>query len=333
MMGNAFPRVLGPLVLAVIVSGCAQTPWSWPGGSAGSSGWGSLFGGGGGGEQALPENVLALARLSERRGQDEQAERLYEEILRRSPHNPVPHHRLAVMQTRRGRWKEAEAHFARAMALKPDDPDLLADLGYLHYLSGRLDEAEKHLRRAVEIEPNHARYCNNLALVLGELGRDEESLALFRRVNPPSQASLNYAFVLAQRGEYQRSMDLYSQLLTEDQTLRVAADAMIELAKYTPGRWSHTPPPAAPIGPHHGYAAAPHLTGPRHLPQTSHDGAGYPSTHSPAASPPRTAGRPQEGLAVTRAPAPGSYPAAPPSAPAVVRLPSTANRGPMQSEW
>jgi len=180
---------------------------------------------------SAPTNPLALARLSERRRQTEEAERLYLEVIRQSPNNPVPHHRLAVIYTKQGRFKEAEEHFNRALALKPDDPELLNDLGYFYHLASRPKEAEQCLRRAVEIEPANRAYCNNLALVLAEQGRREECLNLFRRAGSEKEARANYAFVLAQQGEYQQALDLYDRVLTEDQSLRAAADAMIELSQ------------------------------------------------------------------------------------------------------
>lgn len=244
MNGDRLRVILCCVGLALTVSGCAHPFGNWgrppgmgvssPAGT--SSGWGWLSWGNppSGPENTLPKNALAVARLNERRGQMEQAERLYQEILRRSPNNPVPHHRLAVISARQGKLQEAERYFASAMGLKPDDPELLSDLGYFCYLSGRLQEAEQHMRQAVEVEPNHARYCNNLALIVGGQGRDEESYAYFSRTNSPNDALLNQAYVLAQRNEYRRAMDAYDRALTEDRSSRVAAQALIDLSKYTP---------------------------------------------------------------------------------------------------
>jgi Tfp pilus assembly protein PilF len=187
---------------------------------------------------------MALARLAERRGQFDQAEQLYQEISKKTPNDPVPYHRMAVMCAQRGRFEDAEKNFNHALSLKPDNPELLNDAGYFYYLSSRPQDAERVLRRAVEIEPNNPKYCNNLALVLGEQRRDDECLALFRRSTPGTQANVNYAFVLAQRGEYQRALEVYDHALTEDRSMRVAADAMIQLSQHTEKRPNRpaTPP-------------------------------------------------------------------------------------------
>ncbi len=78
-------------------------------------------------------------------------------------------------------------------------------------------------------------------------------MALLRRTGSNSQANANYGFVLAQRGEYRRSFDAYNRALSEDNTMRVAADAMIELSKHVGEKSTvaaaapaDRPPPAAP---------------------------------------------------------------------------------------
>ena len=230
------------LSLALATSGCAHLPWTKaadPGDAVSST-----TGKGKAADKTLPKNPLALARLAERRGQVEQAERLYQEIIKKTPNDHVPYHRLAVMYSQRAKFEEAEKNFNRALALKPDSPELLSDAGYFYYLSSRPQDAERLLRRAVEIEPANSKYCNNLALVLGEQRRDDECLALFRRSSPGTQANVNYAFVLAQRGEYQRALEVYDRALTEDRSMRVAADAMIQLSQHTERRPNRpaTPP-------------------------------------------------------------------------------------------
>jgi len=197
------------------------------------------------------KNPLSLARLSERRGQNEQAERLYQEVIRRSPQDPVPYHRLGVIYAKRGNLAQAEQYFSRALALSPDNPQMLTDAGYCCYLCSRTEEAERYLRRAVEINPGNAAGWNNLALLVGEQGRYDEALALFRRAGTENQAQANLAFVLAQRGEYQHALDTYNQVLTQDQKMRPAADAMLHLAA------AANPPTLA--GQHRSHATPPQL--------------------------------------------------------------------------
>lgn len=249
---------VGCLSIALAASGCAQWSWTpWAAQSAApavasaspkpstsefgekGSSWGRSPAKSGAGK------TFALAKLSENRGQMEQAERLYLEAIQEVPDDPAPHHRLGVLYSKRGKMREAEDHFAKALALKPNDPQLLSDIGYFYYLDSRMEEAERYLRRALETDPANASYCNNLALVLGELGKDEECVAFFRKAGSRTQADANYAYVLAQRGDYKRSLSMYDRVLTEDHSSRVAADAMVELSKYAKPKQQ----PAAPATP------------------------------------------------------------------------------------
>lgn len=248
--------LLASLLAALVASGCASARGTAsnaaPGTAAAPAGGAapSLLGIGAkpgtantGG--ASPANLLASAQLCERRRQNDEAERLYLEVIRQSPDNPVPHHRLAVLYTKRGRFKEADEHFSRALALKPDDPRLLNDVGYFYHLASRPKEAERCLRRAVEIEPANRAFSNNLALVLADQGRRDECFEVFRRAGSEKEARANYAFVLAQQGEYKQALDLYDRVLTEDQSMRAAADAMIELSQLVPPKKpARSTPPA-----------------------------------------------------------------------------------------
>ena len=239
---------------AMIVSGCcAQCPWRAPDQSPANtaSGLDGGLGGSLGGLGANPaeagkaKNTLALARLCEHHNQLEQAERLYHQVLERNPNNEVAIHRLAVLASRQGKLKEAEELFRRALVLKPNNAELLGDIGYFYYVAGRMKDAERYLRRGLEIEPNSRMLTNNLAQVVGALGRDAESLALFQRAETGPQADANLGFVLAQRGEYQKSLDAYNRALTDDNSMRTAAEALIELSKRLPDR-RMTAPAAAP---------------------------------------------------------------------------------------
>ena len=182
-------------------------------------------------DHAALKSLLAMGLLSERQGQAAQAERIYNVVIQREPRNPVPYHRLGVMCAQEGRFADADRYFALALQRDPSNHQLLSDIGYSYYLQHRLPEAEDVLRHALEWKPNDSAICNNLAVVVGEQGRDEECMALFSRVNGEAQASANMAFVYTQRGEMEKAKASYSRALTLDRGLRPAAEAMIQLAQ------------------------------------------------------------------------------------------------------
>ncbi|MEE8450936.1 MAG: tetratricopeptide repeat protein [Thermoguttaceae bacterium] len=187
------------------------------------------------------DDLLSFARLSEHRRQNDQAEKLYRTAIEREPQNPMPYHRLGVMRAKEGKFEEADELFLQALRITPSDADLISDIGYCYYLQNRLDEAGRVLERAFEMRPDDPAIGNNLAMVLGEQGRYDECFAMFHRVGSEEQAHANMAFIHAQHGNLDRAKANYSRALTLNQTLRPAAEAMVQLARY---ERFHAPSPA-----------------------------------------------------------------------------------------
>jgi Flp pilus assembly protein TadD len=226
------------LAALLLAGGCSQDHWflakseaPGPSGSADAAPGGGASPANNSGGAADLKNPFTMARLCESRGQTAEAKRLYEEAIQRRPKDPAGYHGLALLYAKQGQFKEAEPCFARALALAPNQADLLGDMGYFCYLCSRNEEAERYLRRAVELEPNQPIYGNNLALVLGELRRDQESQDLFRRFGTEEQACANMAFVYAQRGEYAKALEMYNHVLTQDPKDHTAALAMLQISK------------------------------------------------------------------------------------------------------
>ncbi len=182
------------------------------------------------------ERALALARLQERNNELESATFIYKSVQAQSPKNPTVYHRLAVIAARQNRFDDADANFQRAIQIEGATPDLLTDLGYLRYLQDDLVSAEKMLRSALEQNPSLKKARNNLALVLGEQGRMDESLTEFKRVVGEAEAHANLAYVYSQMGDLQSAQEQYHMALTIDKQLRPAASGLVEIAKRKPIR-------------------------------------------------------------------------------------------------
>jgi Flp pilus assembly protein TadD len=177
----------------------------------------------------LLEGQFAMARLCERRGESEQADQIYCALLQKAPQDARLHHRLGVLAMKKGDFTQAEERFRTAASLAPPTAALLSDIGYCCYLQEKLPEAEEVLNKALNLEPTYATAVNNLALVMGREGRFQESLDLFRRTNSEAEAYANLAYVLAQNGETAQAKQMYLRALTLDNTLRAAAQAMLQI--------------------------------------------------------------------------------------------------------
>jgi len=212
------------------------------------------------------QGAIALARLSERNGQGDQALKIYNEILRFDPNDVTTHHRLGVIYAKDQKYEQSEAHFRRAHDLGPPSAELLGDIGYMYFMQHRLGEAERFLRRAIEQDPRNESICNNLGLVLGEQERFEESLAMFRRAGSDAAAHANLGYIFTQLGRLDEAQELYRHALNLDKNLRPAAAAMLQVAQRQRAEKSFRSPLEAiarrdqpgpqgpPIGQHQPYA-------------------------------------------------------------------------------
>lgn len=176
------------------------------------------------------ESQYQTARTAEQRGQLEKARDLYAALQRQSPNTPEYAHRMGVVCTQLQDHATAGKYFEHARALSPTNPAILADMGYSAYLQKDYPRSESLLKESVRLAPREPRAINNLAMAVGFQGRYEESLAIFRRVNPETQSILNVAYIQAQRGEVESAVASYQQVLAREPGNKVAANALQQLS-------------------------------------------------------------------------------------------------------
>ncbi len=126
-----------------------------------------------------------LGRLSDAKG-----------LLRSSidPANPDwrTHSALGSALASEGHHSEAQKEFAKALELAPDHPSILNNLALSYALDGKHDRAEALLRQASRSGGGVDRKTKqNLALLLGLKGRNEEAHRVAASVLPPETASAN----------------------------------------------------------------------------------------------------------------------------------------------
>ena len=93
-----------------------------------------------------------------------------------------------------GQLERAQELYEAVLSEVPDHFDALSALGVLHAMRKNLQAAERLLRQALQIDAASEEANFNLAAVLCDLGRAEESLPLFGRIlatNPASAGALN----------------------------------------------------------------------------------------------------------------------------------------------
>ena len=108
-------------------------------------------------------------------------ERLYRQMIRRSPEAAFPHISLAGELLMRGQSDEPRALIARALALEPALPEVHLVDGATRRAFGDLDGAIVAVRRAQSLAPNSVPVLIELGTTLAERRELTEALQAFRR--------------------------------------------------------------------------------------------------------------------------------------------------------
>ena len=111
------------------------------------------------------------------------AENDFRRALDIDPNNLDAHFFSAMLFMALGRFSESIAHVERAEQLDPLSSTVHSAFGRVLYRARQYDRAIPHLTQAIELEPRSADGYGRLADVYEALGRFDEALALYEKVN------------------------------------------------------------------------------------------------------------------------------------------------------
>ncbi len=100
---------------------------------------------------------------------------MWEDVVRKSPHQPRAHHYFGMELWKQGKGDEAFAHAAEALRLSPEFPDAHNLMGTLLLEREKHEEALAHFSEAIRIRPKHPVAWNNKGMVLAKQGKNEEA--------------------------------------------------------------------------------------------------------------------------------------------------------------
>jgi Tfp pilus assembly protein PilF len=145
---------------------------------------------------------LDLAQKLEKSGNEADAVKQYESVLRLDANNLQAMRRLGVLYDNTCEFSKADDMYRKAVKALPKDADVYNDWGYSYYLRLKFDDAESKLRRAVQLDPNHQRARCNLGLTLGQMGRLDEAKKVFQDAHlSEAEVHCNLAFIHLCRSE------------------------------------------------------------------------------------------------------------------------------------
>jgi predicted O-linked N-acetylglucosamine transferase (SPINDLY family) len=167
-------------------------------------------------------HVLKQAFEAHRKGNAEDAERLYKRVLRVAPTQFDALHLLGVLKAERGFQGEAERLIRKALAVNPRSAEALNNHANVLQSLRRYGEALASCDKALEIRPDYVEALNNRGNVLHDLHRHDEAMESYDRalaIRP------DYAKALANRAEVLRDLNRFAEALAStDRALTIEPD-------------------------------------------------------------------------------------------------------------
>ena len=124
----------------------------------------------------VPPDVVDLAwqaKESFDKGKYRSAEKIYQEILTKTPNNLYSLSNLGVVYFRTGKLKAAELTLKKAVALSPKDEFTHTTLGIVFYRQAKFDEALTELTKSLGLNPKSATAHNYLGITASQKGWQE----------------------------------------------------------------------------------------------------------------------------------------------------------------
>jgi tetratricopeptide (TPR) repeat protein len=139
-----------------------------------------------------------------------------------------------------GNLKEAQSIYEDLLKLSPHYVEVLTLYGIMHAQMGEMEKGLQLVEKAIALNPAHAEAHANRAIILQSLGRSEEALQSYDKAiecdSRYTDAYINRGVILSSLHRYQEAVASYDKAITlnsNDPTVHYSrANALRELAQY-----------------------------------------------------------------------------------------------------
>lgn len=184
------------------------------------------------------DEAVAIAIVLQKNGRLEEAQALYQRVLRTDPDHPRALHFAGVLAHQQQHNDDALALIERSLALQPGEADWYSNLGIVSQSAGQVERAIEAYQHAIELDPDHANAYSNLGVVLRAVGRPADAEAAYRaaiRLNPDHiDAHTNLGILLTALNRPEEAAACYCKVITLRPT-HGEARKLLALAHYTLG--------------------------------------------------------------------------------------------------
>ncbi|MBD1139461.1 tetratricopeptide repeat protein [Pelagibacterales bacterium SAG-MED46] len=161
--------------------------------------------------------LLANAIKAHQEGNLDEAEKLYQQILRTEPKQVDANHNLGLILSSKNKTKEALVLFKIATEINPEIEQFWVSYISIFIKENKLDEAEKISRETLNLKPNFFKVHFYLGLILNNLKRLEEAKESYKKaieLKPDyAEAYFNLANVLMDYNKLQEAEVNYKKAI------------------------------------------------------------------------------------------------------------------------
>ncbi len=130
-----------------------------------------------------------------------------QERVKTNPEEVAAWLELGLMYERLNDLANAERTFGEALALHPESDRVHNNLGFSLLLQNKTEAAEREFRKTLQLNPASATGRNNLGALLARRGDTQLAFEQFQMAADPAAAHNNLAVVLLEMGRYEESRD------------------------------------------------------------------------------------------------------------------------------
>ncbi len=159
----------------------------------------------------------------------DKAKQAYLQARTQDPKNAQITLGLARVYEAMSNFDQVEATYQTAFNDMPEESQLWFQCGMYQCRRRHWEQGVDCLRRAASLEPNNAQYAKALAFTLARVGRNEESLAEFRRILGDARAKFQVAQVALHLGQEEAGRQYLLAALKVDPNLREAKELLEQL--------------------------------------------------------------------------------------------------------